>query len=142
MELLNSQSNYKAKGITLKAEVLRCLEFKVKELISAHVLKRKLWFSSDFIPTEERMDEEQGLTKSKLRDRAKGIGDQVKVALAVNLLTEEGLPHFHSLLTKYLGDNSFWAKWTNMWTAEEDRHGNAIRDYEETVIFLSSKKLN
>ena len=75
------------------------------------------------------MKEEQALTKTKLKERAKGIKDQVRVALAINLLTEEGLPHFHTLITKYLGDNSFWVKWTNMWTAEEDRHGNVIRDY-------------
>jgi len=129
MEYLISQSNHKAEGITLKAEVLCYLESKVKELISSHVAKRKLWFSSDFIPSEERMNDEQQSVKTKLRERAKGIGDEVRVALAVNLLTEEGLPHFHTLITKYLGDNSFWAKWTNMWTAEEDRHGNIIRDY-------------
>jgi acyl-[acyl-carrier-protein] desaturase len=129
MELLIPQSNYKTNEMPVKAEVLRCLESKVKELISSHVLKRKLWLSSDFIPTEERMNDEQISIKTKLRERAKGIKDQVRVALAINLLTEEGLPHFHTLITKYLGDNSFWAKWTNMWTAEEDRHGNVIRDY-------------
>src|ERR1035437_1392930 len=129
MELLIPQSNYKTNEMPVKAEVLRCLESKVKELISSHVLKRKLWLSSDFIPTEERMNDEQISVKTKLRERAKGIKDQVRVALAINLLTEEGLPHFHTLITKYLGDNSFWAKWTNMWTAEEDRHGNVIRDY-------------
>ena len=129
MEILVQQSNYKTNGILQKVEVLKCLELKVKELISSHISKRKLWFSSDFIPTEERMKEDQASTKIKLKERARGIKDQVRVALAINLLTEEGLPHFHTLLTKYLGDNSFWAKWTNMWTAEEDRHGNVIRDY-------------
>jgi acyl-[acyl-carrier-protein] desaturase len=129
MEIIISHSNYNANGIMLKAEVLRCLELKVKEWISSHVSKRKLWLSSDFIPSDERMEEDDNLIKSKLRERAKGIKDNVRVALAINLLTEEGLPHFHTLITKYLGDNSFWGKWTNMWTAEEDRHGNVIRDY-------------
>jgi acyl-[acyl-carrier-protein] desaturase len=129
MEIIIPQPSYTGNEIILKAEVLQCLESKVEEWISSHISKRKLWFSSDFIPTEEKMNDEQISIKTKLRERAKGIKDQVRVALAINLLTEEGLPHFHTLLTKYLGDNSFWAKWTNMWTAEEDRHGNVIRDY-------------
>src|SRR5664280_853647 len=116
MELIIPHSNYKTSEIAQKAEVLQCLELKIKELITSHVLKRKLWFSSDFIPTEEKMRDDQISTKTRLRERAKGIKDQVRVALAINLLTEEGLPHFHTLITKYLGDNSFWAKWTNMWT--------------------------
>src|ERR1035437_2382979 len=136
MEFIISKPKYRANVLPQKAEVLRCLELKVEELISSHVLKRKLWFSSDFIPTEEKMNDEQISIKTKLRERAKGIKDQVRVALAINLLTEEGLPHFHTLITKYLGDNSFWAKWTNMWTAEEDRHGNVIRDYvRDSQIF-------
>jgi acyl-[acyl-carrier-protein] desaturase len=51
------------------------------------------------------------------------------VALALNLLTEEGLPHFHRLLAVYLGTDSIWAKWNNLWTAEEDRHGAILHDY-------------
>jgi acyl-[acyl-carrier-protein] desaturase len=141
MELIMQQSNYKANGIPQKAEVLRCLEPKVKELISSHIAKRKLWFSSDFIPNDEKMNDKKASTKSKLRERAKGIADQVRVALAVNLLTEEGLPHFHTLLTKYLGDNSFWVKWTNMWTAEEDRHGNVIRDYVRDSHIFNFKEI-
>jgi acyl-[acyl-carrier-protein] desaturase len=129
MEIIMKQSNYKAMGIMQKTEVLKCLELKVKEWIASHVAKRKLWFSSDFIPAEEKMTEDKISVKANLMERAKGIKDNVRVALALNLLTEEGLPHFHSLITKYLGDESFWAKWTNMWTAEEDRHGNVIRDY-------------
>src|ERR1035437_5814194 len=95
MEIIIGHPNYKANGILQKADVLRCLELKVEELISSHISKRKLWFSSDFIPTEERMYEEQSSIKSRLKERAKGIKDNVRVALAINLLTEEGLPHFH-----------------------------------------------
>jgi len=136
MEFIIPKPKYRINVLPQKTEVLRCLELKVEELISSHVLKRKLWFSSDFIPTEEKMIDERASIKTKLRERAKGIKDQVRVALAINLLTEEGLPHFHTLITKYLGDNSFWAKWTNMWTAEEDRHGNVIRDYvRDSQIF-------
>jgi acyl-[acyl-carrier-protein] desaturase len=141
MEIIMQQSNYKAMGIMQKTEVLKCLELKVKEWIASHVAKRKLWFSSDFIPTEEKMTEDKISVKANLMERAKGIKDNVRVALALNLLTEEGLPHFHTLITKYLGDESFWAKWTNMWTAEEDRHGNAIRDYVRDSHIFNFREL-
>ncbi len=112
-----------------KVEVLSHLETKVKEWIENHVEKRKLWFSSDFLPAEEKTDEDHDSVIKKLRERARGLKDSVKVALTLNLLTEEGLPHFHRLISQHLGDRSFWAKWTNMWTAEEDRHGAVLRDY-------------
>ena len=112
-----------------KMEVLNHLELKVKEWIANHRAKQKLWFSSDFLPADEKMNDDRKSIRENLKERARGIKDAFRVALAVNLLTEEGLPHFHRLISKYLGDESFWAKWTNLWTAEEDRHGNVIRDY-------------
>ena len=80
MEFIISKPKYRANVLPQKAEVLRCLELKVEELISSHVSKRKLWFSSDFIPTEEKMNDEQASIKTKLKERAKGIKDQVRVA--------------------------------------------------------------
>jgi len=112
-----------------KIETLNHLEDKVKEWMEAHIAKRKLWFSSEFLPADEKMSDDQESVITKLRDRVRGMKDPVRVAVAVNLLTEEGLPHFHRLIAKHLGDESFWAKWNNMWTAEEDRHGCILRDY-------------
>ena len=115
--------------IAEKVEVLNHLETKVKEWMEAHTSKRKLWFSSEFLPADEKMGDDQENITKKLRERVRGMKDPVRVAVAVNLLTEEGLPHFHRLIAKHLSDESFWAKWNNMWTAEEDRHGCILRDY-------------
>ncbi|MCX6167932.1 MAG: acyl-ACP desaturase [Ignavibacteriales bacterium] len=112
-----------------KIEVLNHLETKVKEWIESHVAKRKLWFSSDFLPADEKMSDDQEKNLSSLKERVRGVKDSVRVAVAINLLTEEGLPHFHRLIAKHLGDESFWSKWNNMWTGEEDRHGCILRDY-------------
>jgi acyl-[acyl-carrier-protein] desaturase len=141
MEIIIQQSKYRPTGILQKAEVLKFLELKVREWITVHVAKRKLWYSSDFLPTDEQMTDDNASVKANITERAKGIKDNVRVALALNLLTEEGLPHFHTLLTKYLGDSSFWAKWTNMWTAEEDRHGNVIRDYVRDSHIFSFREV-
>ncbi|GJQ61567.1 MAG: acyl-ACP desaturase [Melioribacteraceae bacterium] len=112
-----------------KIDVLNTLEEKVKFWMDDHLAKRKLWFSSDFLPADEKNDENSENVIQKLRERVKGIKDHARVSVAVNLLTEEGLPHFHRLISTYLGTESFWAKWNNMWTAEEDRHGAILRDY-------------
>ncbi len=112
-----------------KAEVLAELELKVKQWMEDHISKRKLWFSSDFLPADEKNDDDHENIIMKLRERIKGIKDAARVAVGLNLITEEGLPHFHRLIAKYLGSDSFWSKWNNMWTAEEDRHGCVLRDY-------------
>lgn len=141
MEIFVPLENNESKLTSLKADVLQSLESQVKDWITQHVAKRKLWFSSDFLPADEKMEEDQLKIITKLRERVKGIKDAVRVAVAVNLLTEEGLPHFHRLIAKYLGDNSFWAKWNNMWTAEEDRHGGVLRDYARDSRLFNFKEI-
>jgi len=110
-----------------KIEVLNDLESVVADLMASHEAKRVLWFPSELLDPAPGEDPERHLRV--LRDRARGISDPARVALALNLLTEEGLPHFHRLLAVYLGDDSHWRAWNNMWTAEEDRHGLVLHDY-------------
>ena len=112
-----------------KTAVLKEIEPVVEEMMTDHLKKRRLWFPSDFLPSDEQMDEDQDRTLSKLRERARGIADSVRVSVVLNLLTEEGLPHFHRIISRYLGDKSIWGRWNFMWTAEEDRHGCVLRDY-------------
>src|SRR6476646_11275279 len=110
-----------------KIEVLTDLEPVVAELRRQHDAKRVLWFPSEILDAPADEDPDRHLRE--LRKRAKGISPAARVALALNLLTEEGLPHFHRILAVYLGNESHWMSWTNMWTAEEDRHGLILHDY-------------
>jgi acyl-[acyl-carrier-protein] desaturase len=57
------------------------------------------------------------------------------------MLTEEGLPHFHRLLAVYLGDESHWRAWNNLWTAEEDRHGQVLHDYARDTRLFDQRKI-
>ena len=75
------------------------------------------------------------------RKRATGIPDSARAALALNTLTEEGLPHFHRLLAVHLGEDSHWRRWNNMWTAEEDRHGAVLHDYLRDTRLLHQRRL-
>jgi acyl-[acyl-carrier-protein] desaturase len=125
----SSGSEEKEKKFLLssKFEVLSDMEDIVADLMQKHEEKRELWFPSDFLPADETTNEE--LYLKQVRERAKGIPLSGRVALALNLITEEGLPHFHRLIAVHLGNDSFWKNWNFLWTAEEDRHGNVIRDY-------------
>ncbi|MFL5521783.1 MAG: acyl-ACP desaturase [Gemmatimonadales bacterium] len=123
-----------ARELFSKVEVLKDLEKKVHDLMEAHERKRTLWFPSDLLGAEPEQDRLEWLRQ--LRERARGIPDNARAALALNTLTEEGLPHFHRLLAVHLGDDSFWRKWNNLWTAEEDRHGQVLHDYtRDTELF-------
>ena len=133
-----SQTNA-ARQLLTKVEVLRDLEAKVAELMAAHEAKRPLWFPADLLdakPGESQVEHEKGLMA-----RALSMPDPIKAALALNLLTEEGLPHFHRLLAVYLGDDSHWTNWNNLWTAEEDRHGAVLTDYCKSTRILDRRTL-
>ena len=94
-----------------------------------HLESRKLWMPSDLLPLPGQESGQQQHDVRELPDRARGIPDAVRVSLALNLLTEEGLPHFHRLLAVYMGSDNAWSRWNYLWTAEEDRHGCVLRDY-------------
>ena len=122
-----------------KVEVLADLESVVHSLMEAHEAKRILWFPSELLSPAPDTDPDHYI--QELRERAKGISMPGRVALALNLLTEEGLPHFHRLLAVYLGSDSFWSRWTNLWTAEEDRHGAVLHDYTRDSQILNNPEL-
>jgi acyl-[acyl-carrier-protein] desaturase len=122
-----------------KVEVLADLEPAVHELMEKHEAKRVLWFPSELLAPPPDSDPDSHIRE--LRERAAGISLPARVALALNLLTEEGLPHFHRLLATYLGGDTFWAKWTNLWTAEEDRHGAVLHDYSRDSKVLDNPVL-
>jgi acyl-[acyl-carrier-protein] desaturase len=122
-----------------KVEVLADLEPVVHELMDAHEAKRILWFPSELLEPPPDTDPDHHVRE--LRKRAEGISLPARVAVALNLLTEEGLPHFHRLLAAYLGGDTFWSKWTNLWTAEEDRHGAILHDYTRDSRILDNPVL-
>src|SRR5438093_552484 len=125
--------------IASKIEVLRDLEGRVRDLMEAHERKRELWFPADLLHAgpDACADEFVG----RLRAQAEGIPDAIRAALALNMLTEEGLPHFHRLLAVYLGDESHWRAWNNLWTAEEDRHGQVLHDYARDTRLFDERKI-
>ncbi len=75
--------------LAVKVEVLKDLEERVRELMEAHERKRDVWFPSDLLEPEPDTSPDE--FRAKLRAQAEGIPDHIRAALALNLLTEEGL---------------------------------------------------
>jgi acyl-[acyl-carrier-protein] desaturase len=122
-----------------KIEVLKDLEPVVHDLMEEHQAKRELWFPSDLLAAPGDTDPDEH--RRTLIERVKGFPDACRAALALNTLTEEGLPHFHRLLAVHLGDDSHWRNWNNMWTAEEDRHGAVLVDYMRDTNAVNQRNL-
>lgn len=123
-----------------KVEVLADLEPVVGELMRTHESRRELWWPSDLLGGDEDADPMAAILE--LRQRAAGLPDPCRVAIALNLITEEGLPHFHRLLAVHFGDDTFWRGWQNLWTAEEDRHGTVLHDYCRQTGILDARSMD
>lgn len=120
-----------AAGLSIpgQVEVLRSMEPAVLEEMQAHKDRRNLWFPNDLVQADAETTADWDEQLREVRLAARELPDAVRVAVAINLLTEEGLPHFHRLIAVHFAESSPWSEWNNMWTAEEDRHGCALRDY-------------
>ena len=49
--------------------------------------------------------------------------------MITNLLTEDNLPSYHREIAENFSQDGAWGTWVGRWTAEENRHGIAMRDY-------------
>jgi acyl-[acyl-carrier-protein] desaturase len=68
-----------------------------------------------------------------LQKRASAIPDEHLLVLIGDMITEEALPTYMSMLNTLDGtrdetgaSDTAWARWTRAWTAEENRHGDAM----------------
>jgi acyl-[acyl-carrier-protein] desaturase len=86
------------------------------------------WHPHDYVPWSEGRDfaflggEDWAPEHSRLDETA-------KAAMITNLLTEDNLPSYHREIATRFGRDGAWGTWVGRWTAEENRHGVALRDY-------------
>ncbi len=111
-----------------QAAVLTELEPVVAENLDRHIRMAKEWHPHDYVPWDEGRNfaflggEDWSPAQSQLDETA-------KAAMFVNLLTEDNLPSYHREIATRFGRDGAWGQWVGRWTAEEGRHGIAIRDY-------------
>jgi acyl-[acyl-carrier-protein] desaturase len=109
--------------------LLRELEPEVATNLDRHLSLAKEWFPHEYVPWSEGRTFDGILGGEPWREDDSGLPDVARTALIVNLLTEDNLPSYHHEIATLFGRDGAWGTWVHRWTAEEGRHGIAIRDY-------------
>ncbi|ADG96603.1 fatty acid desaturase type 2 [Segniliparus rotundus DSM 44985] len=109
-------------------ELLHELYGVAEDNVNRHLKMAKDWNPHDYIPWSEGKNfkmlggEDWELGQSQLDEPA-------RIAMLTNLVTEDNLPAYHRDIADAFSRDSAWGTWVGRWTAEENRHSIAIRDY-------------
>ena len=112
-----------------QTDLLRELEPVVEENLERHIKVAKEWFPHEYVPWSEGRDFDGVLDGEAWDVEQSQMSDVARTAMIVNLLTEDNLPSYHHEIATVFGRDGAWGTWVHRWTAEEGRHGIAIRDY-------------
>ena len=104
------------------------LEPVVAENLNRHLSVAKPWQPHDYVPWSEGRNF-AFLGGSDWQPGESRLDSVARTALVVNLLTEDNLPSYHREIATRFGRDGAWGSWVGQWTAEEGRHGIALRDY-------------
>jgi len=92
------------------------------------------WQPQDFLP--DLTNEDWISSIKEMREMHATIPDDVLVVLIGDMVTEEALPTYQTLLNTFEGcddpsgdTDTAWAKWSRGWTSEENRHGDLLNKY-------------
>lgn len=121
-------------------DVIRAMAGFVGEYLTQLNPVEKSWQPSDVLPNLTAGDWRESV--QQLRERAAGLSDELLVVLVGDTITEEALPSYQTMVNRHPGvaDDTGaseypWARWTRGWTAEENRHGEALSTY----LYLSGR---
>jgi acyl-[acyl-carrier-protein] desaturase len=109
--------------------LLRELEPVVENELNRHLSMAKEWFPHEYVPWDEGRNFSGVLEGKEWTPEEQRFSEAARTSLVINLLTEDNLPSYHREIATYLGRDGAWGEWIGRWTAEEGRHGIAIRDY-------------
>lgn len=112
-----------------QTELLRELEPVVEENLERHLAVAKEWFPHEYVPWGDGRDFDGVLGGEPWESEQSAMSEVARTSLVVNLLTEDNLPSYHHEIATVFGRDGAWGTWVHRWTAEEGRHGTAIRDY-------------
>ncbi|KAJ4846898.1 hypothetical protein Tsubulata_026225, partial [Turnera subulata] len=124
-----------------KIEIFKSMESWAEKNILVHLKPvEKCWQPQDFLPEADT----EGFYEQvrELRQRSKELPDEYFVVLAGDMITEEAIPTYQTMLDTLDGTRDEtgasptpWAVWTRAWTAEENRHGDLLNKY----LYLSGR---
>lgn len=109
-------------------QLLHELEPVVEKNLNRHLSMHKNWNPHDYIPWSDGKNF-YALGGQDWQPGQSKLSDLAQVAMVQNLMTEDNLPSYHREIAMNFGLDGPWGQWVNRWTAEENRHGIALRDY-------------
>ncbi|QSB14017.1 acyl-ACP desaturase [Natronosporangium hydrolyticum] len=109
--------------------LLHELEPVVETNLNRHLSTAKEWFPHEYVPWSQGTDFDGVLGGQAWDPSQSTLPEVARTSLIVNLLTEDNLPSYHHEIATIFGRDGAWGTWVHRWTAEEGRHGIAIRDY-------------
>src|ERR1700757_4229180 len=109
-------------------QLLHELEPVVEKNLNRHLSMHKDWNPHDYIPWSDGKNF-YALGGQDWDPEQSQLSDLAQVAMVQNLMTEDNLPSYHREIAMNFGLEGPWGQWVNRWTAEENRHGIALRDY-------------
>ncbi|EGD53611.1 acyl-ACP desaturase [Gordonia neofelifaecis] len=109
-------------------ELLKELEPTAEANVNRHLKTARDWNPHDYVPWDEGKNY-AALGGTDYAPEDSHLDEVAKAAMITNLLTEDNLPSYHRVIAENFSMDSAWGHWVGRWTAEEDRHGIAMRDY-------------
>ncbi|MFG2527911.1 acyl-ACP desaturase [Streptomyces sp. NPDC048516] len=111
------------------AQLLYALEEVVEKELNRHLKIAKDWMPHEYVPWSDGRNFPGPLDGDAWDPEQSKVSDIGRIALVVNLLTEDNLPSYHHEIATLFGRDGAWGTWVHRWTAEEGRHGIVMRDY-------------
>ena len=117
-----------------KLEVIADMEDFVEGQLPMLKSVEESWQPNDFLPDMTSEGWRESL--EAFRAASAAVPDDVLVVLVGDMVTEEALPTYQTLLNSFEGvsdptgaSDSPWSRWSRGWTAEENRHGDLLNRY-------------
>ncbi|MGB6179668.1 MAG: acyl-ACP desaturase [Rhodococcus sp. (in: high G+C Gram-positive bacteria)] len=111
-----------------QTELLRELQPVAESNLNRHLSLAKPWNPHDYVPWSDGKNFAM-LGGQDWSPEQSSLSKVAKAAMVTNLLTEDNLPSYHRGLAENFSLDGAWGTWVGRWTAEENRHGIAMRDY-------------
>ncbi|HVL89391.1 MAG TPA: acyl-ACP desaturase [Actinomycetota bacterium] len=105
-------------------DLLRQLDPVVESMLSRHMASAQEWFPHEYVPWEQG----RNFTDEPWEPGDSTLSEVARIAMELNLLTEDNLPYYHLAIWEMFGGEGPWGEWARRWTAEEGRHSIAMRD--------------
>lgn len=115
-------------SIKTQYDLLKELEPIAAENLNRHLRQAKNWNPHDFTPWSDGFNF-AAMGGNDWDPNDVKLSEVARASLITNLLTEDNLPSYHREISQSFSLDDAWGAWVGRWTAEENRHSIAIRDY-------------